>query len=74
MKSKAQLRHLLQELPVEEQLALAREIWERAGLKRENEGKPGGAQALLEIAGIGRSGVSNLGRRHDEYLADDFEG
>lgn len=31
------------------------------------------AAELLEIAGIGRSGLSDLGRRHDEYLTEALE-
>lgn len=30
-----------------------------------------GARALLDIAGIAKSGLSDLGRRHDKYLAED---
>jgi hypothetical protein len=29
-----------------------------------------GAGALLRIAGMGRSGLRDLGRRHDRYLAE----
>lgn len=30
-----------------------------------------GARALLDVAGIAKSGLGDLGRRHDEYLAED---
>ena len=33
---------------------------------------PRKAGALLELAGIGQSALGDLGRRHDEYLAEDF--
>lgn len=32
---------------------------------------PRGAAALLALAGIGASGVPDLGRRHDDYLEQD---
>jgi hypothetical protein len=31
-----------------------------------------GVAALLEVAGIGASGLPDLGRRHDDYLAEDL--
>ena len=31
------------------------------------------AKALLAIAGIGKSGLRDLGRRHDKYLAEDLK-
>ena len=34
--------------------------------------QPSGARALLALAGIGKSGLGDLGRRHDDYLAEDF--
>lgn len=30
------------------------------------------AVGLLEVAGIGQSGLEDLGRRHDDYLAEDL--
>jgi len=42
----------------------------RSGLEEET---PHRAEELLKIAGIGRSGLEDLGRRHDHYLAEDFE-
>jgi len=42
----------------------------RAGLR--DEPQPRSAK-LLELAGIGRSGLGDLGRRHDDYLAEDFD-
>jgi hypothetical protein len=30
-----------------------------------------GARSLLDLAGIARSGLGDLGRHHDEYLAGD---
>jgi len=33
--------------------------------------QPRGARALLDVAGIAKSGLGDLGRRHDEYLAED---
>lgn len=46
----------------------------RAGLRAELGDEPPGpqAEALLALAGIGKSGLGDLGRRHDEYLAEDF--
>ena len=46
----------------------------RAGLRAELGDQPPGprAGALLALAGIGKSGLGDLGRRHDEYLAEDF--
>jgi hypothetical protein len=37
------------------------------------EGKSTGPRALLEIAGAGASGLRDLGRRHDDYLDEDYE-
>jgi len=37
-----------------------------------DEQKASGPQALLEIAGAGSSGLGDLGRRHDDYLAEDL--
>ena len=31
----------------------------------------GGADELLTLSGIGRSGLGDLARRHDDYLNDD---
>ncbi len=46
----------------------------RAGLRSALAGEPSGprAEALLTMVGIGRSGLGDLGRRHDECLAEDF--
>lgn len=35
--------------------------------------RPTGAESLLRLAGIARSGLPDLGRRHDDYLEEDFE-
>ncbi len=45
-----------------------------AGLREGIDEQPpeSGAQALLAIAGIAHSGVADLGRRHDDYLAEDL--
>jgi hypothetical protein len=43
----------------------------RAGLEA-GEPTPD-AGALLELAGIGRSGLRDLGRRHDEYFIEEVE-
>ena len=44
----------------------------RAGMRKGGEPGAGkGPQALLGIAGIGESGLGDLGRRHDHYLADE---
>ena len=46
----------------------------RAGLRADLGDEPSGprAEALLALAGVGRSGLGDLGRQHDEYLAEDF--
>lgn len=46
----------------------------RAGLKTALTAEPPGprAEALLVLAGVGSSGLGDLGRRHDEYLDEDF--
>ena len=46
----------------------------RIGLRSrlEDEERPR-AEALLKIAGIAKSGVKDLGRRHDHYLTEDFD-
>lgn len=31
------------------------------------------AEALLKLSGIARSGLGDLGRRHDDYFAEDAE-
>lgn len=31
-----------------------------------------GAAALLELAGIGQSGLPDIGQRHDDYLDEDY--
>ncbi len=33
--------------------------------------RPRGARALLGVAGVADSGLGDLGRRHDKYLAED---
>ena len=33
-----------------------------------------GARALLGVAGVGSSGLGDLGRRHDHYLAEEGKG
>jgi len=40
------------------------------GLAAEGEDRSG-PRALLDIAGIGRSGLCDLGRNHDRWLAED---
>ncbi len=42
----------------------------QVGLEKET---PRRAEELLKIAGIGRSDLGDLGRRHDHYLAEDFD-
>lgn len=37
------------------------------------ERKMTGAEALLALAGIATSKYTDIGRRHDEYLAEDFD-
>lgn len=44
----------------------------RQGLGRGAAAGPSGPEALLQLAGVGRSGLGDLGRRHDDYLAEDF--
>jgi len=44
----------------------------RRGMAQGEPERPRGAAALLGLAGIGDSGLGDLGRRHDEYLADDL--
>lgn len=41
------------------------------GLGR-SESSPRGAAALLELAGIGHSGLPDIGQRHDDYLDEDY--
>lgn len=41
----------------------------REGLKK----RQSGVEGLLSIAGIASSGVKDLGRRHDDYLAETFD-
>ena len=41
----------------------------REGLKE----KQSGVEGLLSIAGIAASGVNDLGRRHDDYLAEIYD-
>ena len=41
--------------------------------KEEPKPKRSGAEALLSVAGKYRSGYKDIGRRHDEYLAEDFD-
>ena len=43
----------------------------QVGLDEEQQTRKG---ALLEIAGIGASGLPDLGRRHDHYLSEEQEG
>lgn len=38
------------------------------------EDRPSKAEELLKIAGIGGSGLGDLGRHHDRYLAEDLSG
>lgn len=47
----------------------------KAGLDAGLDGEQprSGAQALLALAGIGRSGLPDLGRRHDDYLAEELQ-
>ncbi len=46
----------------------------RAGLRADLGDEPPGprAEALLALAGVGKSGLGDLGRRHDDYLAEDL--
>ena len=39
----------------------------------EPAGKRTGVEALLSLAGVGSSGLTDIGRRHDAYLAEDFD-
>jgi hypothetical protein len=43
---------------------------QQLGLAAEGEDRCG-PRALLDIAGIGRSGLGDLGRNHDHWLAED---
>lgn len=46
----------------------------REGLRRglrEDSAEPSGAALLLELAGIGDSGLTDLGQRHDDYYVED---
>ena len=46
----------------------------RLGLRNGLEDdEPPRAEGLLKIAGIGKSGIKDLGRRHDDYLVTDHE-
>lgn len=42
----------------------------RAGLDLEESAPE--AESLLSVAGIGRSGLGDLGRQHDRYLEEDL--
>ncbi|MCP4657699.1 MAG: CopG family transcriptional regulator [bacterium] len=42
----------------------------RVGLDEEPQPR---AAELLKVAGIGHSGLGDLGRQHDAYLAEDFD-
>ena len=46
----------------------------RAGLRATLADEPPDpqAEALLALAGIGSSGLGDLGHQHNEYLAEDF--
>lgn len=44
----------------------------RRGLAEGESDRPTGAAALLSLAGIASSGLGDLGRRHDDYLAEDL--
>ncbi len=37
------------------------------------ESESNAAAELLKLAGIGSSGIEDLARRHDDYLAEDFD-
>ncbi len=39
----------------------------------ELDGRTNAAAELLALAGSGRSGLKDLARRHDHYLAEDFD-
>lgn len=44
------------------------------GLRATEQPQPApDARVLLELAGIGNSGLPDLGRRHDDYFAEDAE-
>ena len=45
----------------------------RQGLRDRLREKQTGVEGLLSIAGIAASGVNDLGRRHDDYLAETFD-
>ena len=45
----------------------------RQGLREGLRTKQTGVEGLLSIAGIAGSGVNDLGRRHDDYLAETFD-
>ena len=40
--------------------------------KNVRKNRPGGVKTLLSIAGIAVGGVNDLGRRHDDYLAETY--
>ncbi len=42
------------------------------GLRKGLEEGQHGVEAFLESAGVAASGSSDLGRHHDDYLAEDF--
>ena len=45
----------------------------RQGLRGDLRENQTGVEALLSIAGIAAGGPSDLGRRHDDYLAETFD-
>ena len=45
----------------------------RQGLRDGLREKQTGVEGLLSIAGIAASGRNDLGRRHDDYLAETFD-
>lgn len=45
----------------------------RQGLREGLKKKQTDVEALLSIAGIAASGVNDLGRRHDDYLAEIYD-
>jgi hypothetical protein len=51
--------------------AVRRLVTEVLGVGFEEASRPR-ASELCKAAGIGRSGVPDLGRRHDDYLAEDY--
>lgn len=67
-----QIRRLAQRKQISMSEAIRRLL--REGLSTGIDGaSPPRAAALLEIAGVGASGLGDLGEKHDDYVAEDYE-